>query len=86
MSKIGFYISGSLMRAHDAAYVKGEDDLREAFVEQVVQSISTDVEVTVGEVKMHLAAWMDPDHWEDDWREAGVEDVDQLLLDELRID
>lgn len=81
MRKIKFFVSGSVMRASDAAYLVGDEDPREAVIEAAVQHISTTVEIKVGEVAMHLAAWMDPDHWEEDWREKGInpDDVDALL-------
>ena len=79
MNKIVFFTGGSISRVRDAAILRDGDDPRESLIEEVIQSISTTVEVTVGDVTMHLAAWMDPEHWEDDWLGVGIADVDALL-------
>jgi hypothetical protein len=76
-------LAATIPRHYDAALVLSTDDPREALVEQVIQSILTEVMVEVGGVKMHLAAWMDPDHWADDWRKAGVDDVDVFVASAL---
>lgn len=69
--------------ASSAVVLTGEDPL-EAIVEQVVQDLSIQVMVTVGGVTTHLAAWQDPDHWEDDWRElAGDEDPDTFIANAI---
>lgn len=78
MDKIVYHIGGHTMRARDAALVSGDEDPREALVEAAIQTISTEIEIEAGGVKMHLAAWIDPDHWSDDWREAlGLDDPDE---------
>jgi hypothetical protein len=79
MNKIEFEVDGRVTRCHDAAYVAAGDTAREALVHEAIQTISTSVEITAGGVKMHLAAWMDPDHWMEDWDAVGVDDVDELL-------
>lgn len=76
MRKIGYTVGGSIMRAHDAAYVTDDESVVETLVESVIATISTGVEVKIGDVSIHLAALLDPDHWEEDWRARGVEDVD----------
>jgi hypothetical protein len=75
MSEIKFSVGGSLMGAHDSTFISDGENPLEAVARAAVDSISTDVEITAGGVTMHLAAWMNPDHWESNWREAGVEDV-----------
>lgn len=60
------------MRAHDAAIILDGEDLQEALQEAVVQHISTDTMITIGGVKMHLAAWLDPEHWSSDWEENDI--------------
>ena len=80
MRKIEFLVKvGAMRRYHDAAIMATGDTLREGLIEAVIEGLSTTIEVTAGGVTMHLAAWMDPDHWAEDWEAAGVEDVDLLL-------
>jgi hypothetical protein len=69
----------TLMAISDSAYM-GSHDLADVLKEGVLDAISTMVEVTVSGVTMHLAAWLDPDHWSDDWREhAGEQDPDDYV-------
>jgi hypothetical protein len=56
----------------------GEDPLA-TLADAIVQSISTDVMVRLGDRDIHLAALLDPDHWDDDWREVGVDDADEFV-------
>lgn len=64
----------------DCAYLFEDEDPLASLVGSVVQDIATEVMVTVSGVTMHLAAWQDPDHWADDWREAaGDEDVAEFI-------
>lgn len=66
----------------EAAKDVGDDDPLETLIESAIQTISTDVRIKVGEVEMHLAAWQDPDHWEEDWLEThglSPEDVHALV-------
>lgn len=77
MNKIVYVREGHVMRALDAAYVNS--DLATDLAESVVDSIKTEVEVKLGGVTVHLAMLIDPDHWAEDWEEAGVEDVDEFL-------
>lgn len=77
--KVEYFIGGRLTRAHDAAIVLRDEDPRQALVDSVTQTISTDVEVELGGVRIHLAALMDPEHWEDDWRERGIDDPDAFI-------
>lgn len=79
MDRIRFAVSGRTMRGSDAAIVLANEDPREALVEAVAQNIAIDIDVTCGGITLHLAAWQDPDHWEEDWREKGVEDVDAFV-------
>lgn len=81
MKKIEFHIqAGRIFGSRDIAYVDEEDDFCGQIVEQVVGDLSTEIEITVAGVTMHLAAWMDPDHWESDWSEVlGGESFDDYL-------
>lgn len=76
MANVRFKIqSAAISGMASSALVLTDEDPREAIVEQVMQDLSIQIMVTVGGVTTHLAAWQDPDHWEDDWRElAGDED------------
>lgn len=56
---------------HSSAIVLTDEDLMTAVVDSVIQDISTDIEVTINGVTMHLAAWMDPEHWSEDWEGIG---------------
>jgi hypothetical protein len=69
---VRFHVSGSIMRSSNRLHIYEGEDPRTALCEQVIDSIATDVMVGVRGVKMHLAAWMDPDHWSDDWRATGT--------------
>jgi hypothetical protein len=64
------------MGCFDQAIVLDGEDPREVLVDAAIQSVSTNVEITAGGVTLHLAAWMDPDHWSEDWQEALGEDAD----------
>ena len=70
MKQIHYRLTHSIIAAsRGVAYANG-DDVAEAVASAVVDEISTDVEITAGGVTMHLAAWLNPDHWESDWQEA----------------
>jgi hypothetical protein len=80
----------STLPMSDAALLDEDDagDLNEALAMSVLDSISTDIEVTVGGVTMFLAAWRDPEHWSQDWAEKlgvdmddAAERVDALLAE-----
>lgn len=86
MNKIDYYLDGNVMHCHDAAIVLGDDDPRVILCETAIQTLATDVWITVGGVRMFLAAWQDPDHWEEDWRAAGVNDVDAFVAEHLNRD
>jgi hypothetical protein len=80
MRKLHYYLRGHTMAAHDALILVGDEvqPTGEDLAEAVMDTISTELMVTVGEVTMHLAAWADPDHWSDDWREElGLDDPDE---------
>lgn len=80
-----------VMRASNTVVIVDEgDDAREELVFEVARTVATDIEVTVGDITMTLAAWMDPDHWADDWvLKLGVDHddvpgaVDELLAKAL---
>lgn len=81
MRKIDYWLKGSVPNCHDAAIVLPGEDARATLVESVIGTISTDVFVRLGDVEIHLAALMDPDHWSADWAELGVDEaeVDDLI-------
>lgn len=80
MRKIGFTLERVIIsRRYYAAYVVDDDDVAEELGDAVVQSISTDIEVQLGGVTIHLAAILDPEHWETDWQEKGVDDPRAFL-------
>lgn len=83
--KINYYVGGTTMRCHDAAYILDGDDPLEQLIEAVIQTISTDIEITCGDVKMHLAAWQDPDHWSEDWLAIGIhpDDVADFVASQM---
>lgn len=88
MVKVEFFVGGSIMQAHDAAIILNYEDPLTALVEAAIQTISTDVEITCGDVTMPLAAWLDPDHWSEDWQAKGIdpEDVPNLVAAQVRDD
>lgn len=83
--RINYFIGGSPFRCHDAAIILDGEDPLEELIAAVIQTISTDIEVTCGGVTMHLAAWQDPEHWSEDWEERGTkpDDVWQLVADQV---
>ena len=52
----------------DVAFVHDGKGEIEVVVEPIAQTLMTALPVTIAGVTMHLAAWTDPDHWEDEWR------------------
>lgn len=75
MNTIRYKLHGRLMPQIGKAIGTTVDDL----AEDIVQAISTDVEVELGDVTVHLAMLLDPVHWESDWEERGVDDVDEFI-------
>lgn len=69
----------TILGCQDAAWVSADESLSQAVADSVVESLSTSVEVTLGGITIHLAALLDPDHWEEDWKQAGVDDPDEFL-------
>jgi hypothetical protein len=76
MRKIPYMVDGYVGKAHDAALFNSDDDPVNEVAQSVIQTIATTVTVTAGGVTIHLAAWLDPDHWSDDWQAVGVDDPD----------
>jgi len=74
VQRIGFMLDARVTPRHDAAIVFANDDPVDALAEAVVESISTDVKLRLGGVTIHLAMLRDPDHWESDWAERGIDD------------
>lgn len=88
MRKLPYNINGVTMRAHDAAILVGDEEAEEALREAVLELISTDAEITIDGITMHLAGWLDPDHWSEDWQAKGIdpEDVSGMLLAAIQDD
>lgn len=85
MRQLKFKINDySIRPKYTAAYLRRDeenyvDELRSA----VIEEIQTDLELTIGEYTMHLAAWLDPGHWWDDWRDAFVANGSDIEYDEV---
>jgi hypothetical protein len=69
---IKYRVTGSLLPVSDSVRLSVNEDPLEALCRQVVDTISCDVMVEINGVKQMLAAWMDPDHWSQEWEEAGT--------------
>ncbi len=68
--------------AYDVAPVEDDQDPIDAVVAAIVDDIGTSLEVTISGVTMHLAAWRDPEHWDDDWRKVcGDEDPAEFVAE-----
>lgn len=83
MSQIEFSVKGRVTPQHDAAIILPGDDPMETLVEAIVGAISTDIEIQIGEQTIFLAMLQNPEHWESDWKNLGIEDpysfVDSLI-------
>lgn len=92
--RLPFTIAGHSLGAFDKAIILADENPRTVLIETTWQNIAIDVEITVGEVTMHAAAWEDPDHWVEDWREVlGLDPdddptsaVDDLLAAALEVE
>jgi hypothetical protein len=71
----GIFSSGS----SDAAIIVG-NNVHEELVEAIIQNIETEIEITLGDKTIHLAAIRDPEHWSEDWEAIGVEDPYEFLV------
>jgi hypothetical protein len=82
MRKLSYLIGGSFSRAHDAAILVGDEEEEDALRDAVLGHISTDVMITINNMTMHLAGWLDPEHWSEDWEAKGIDpdDVHGLLV------
>lgn len=56
----------------DVAYVSDGEDPAAQVAESIMQELSTNLMVTIGGETRHLAAWLSPDHWADDFDEDAV--------------
>lgn len=85
MNKFRFKFERAIIMAStNVAYVDAGEDPLEEIIRTAVQDMSTDIVLTIGGVTNHLAAWEDPDHWSEDWRElAGDEDVDEFIFNAI---
>jgi hypothetical protein len=77
-SKLRFKTEGaSLMPTGDAAIVNSGEDLTEILAAAVIDTLSTSLFVTVGEVSMFFDAWRNPQLWAADWAaKLAVEEDD----------
>ena len=62
------------------ALVRPGDDWADALRDDVIDNLSTDLMVTISGVENHLAAWLDPQHWAQEWREHSDEDPTDYVL------
>lgn len=71
MTKLPFKIEKTIstLSGSDTAYLNPDDDPAEALAQTVLHTLGIDIEVTIGDTTMFLAAWRDPDHWAGDWAE-----------------
>jgi hypothetical protein len=67
MKRLRYTVEGRVTPAADAALIIGDDDYVTEFLRSVIDTISIDLNVTVGGVTMFYAAWQDPAHWAEDW-------------------
>lgn len=74
MNEIDYTVEGRITPSHDCALIDTNENPHEEFVQAVIQTVAIDIEVTSGGVTLHLAAWVDPEHWIDEWHEKGIED------------
>jgi len=89
MRKIRYRRSGRLLSCTDSAYLLptvADDELAEALAESIADAIATEVDIRLGDVEVTLAMLLDPDHWGDDWRDLGIENVDEFLAGLVEVD
>jgi hypothetical protein len=68
MRKLPFqFVPGAFRATHTAGYLTNDDTVFDALRDAVMEELGTEVELTIGGHTMHFAAWLDPDHWADDW-------------------
>jgi hypothetical protein len=80
MDEIAFRISGLSFGSYDHALVTDDENALDVLAQTVIDDLSTDIEVTVGGVTMHLAGWRNHDHWQTEWQEiAGDMPVDEFI-------
>jgi hypothetical protein len=78
--EIEFQVVGrTLMGIKDSATVAPSESPVEALAEAVVQAISTEIEIKLGDKVVHLAMLLDIDHWADDWNQRGVEYPEEFV-------
>lgn len=89
MRKLTYEADARMVTAfRSAAWIRETEDTTEELVADILQSLGTELQITIGGTTMFLAAWRDPDHWAEDWAEKlgceyeeARERVDQLLAD-----
>lgn len=77
MKILPYKIQKASVGALASVYLTTDEDILSELGRDVLDTLSTDLEVTIGETTMFLAAWLDPEHWSEDWAEKlGCEDDD----------
>lgn len=81
MRRIRFSVPRAIVgNMTDVADIEADEDPVEGVVQTMMHDLSTEIELTIGGVTMHLAAWQDPDHWATDWREkCGDQDPGEFV-------
>lgn len=59
-----------------ALFDPAEQEPIDGLVEEVLDSLGTDLRVTIGDTTLFLAAWRNPEHWADDIAEELGCDLD----------
>ena len=67
--RIGGRITPTVLKA------SADGDALFRVINEVIDTIDTDIKVTLGEITVTLAMLKDPDHWESDWSELGIEGI-----------
>ena len=62
----------------DTALVFDGELPEDVITESILTEIGTRIDVTIGEVTMHLSAWRDPAHWAEDWEAKIGVDADDV--------
>jgi len=87
MKKLRFTVErAAISPTSSSEYLDDGQEPADALVAGVLDVLGTDLFVTVGGVTQRLAAWQDPDHWDEDWSATlgiDADDVPQAVADLL---
>jgi hypothetical protein len=76
--KLPYKIARTTVSATASTVRVGDDEDPIAAVrDDAWQSLGTYLELTIGDVTMHAAAWEDPEHWAEDWAQKLDVDLDE---------